>query len=352
MTTHSSGAGVVAAAVDPLEEPAWERRLADHPNGSFFHTTPWLRVLRDTYGFKPAFLVDRQQDESPIIPTMEVSSWLTGRRGIALPFTDECAPLARESGGFQEFFRAALELARARGWNYVECRGGRPLFGDAPASTSFFGHQLDLAPSEPQLFSGLEGSVRRAVRKARQSGLTVTFSQAPDAMHTFYGLLCRTRRKHGLPAQPYRFFANIQRHILAANLGQVVLVHQGTVPVAGAVYFHRGATVLYKFGASDETRQELRANNLLMWEAILWHAQRGFKTLDFGRTSIGNAGLRRYKLGWGAVERSIEYVRYDLRQGRFVTVTDGATGWHNQLFRALPISLSRLAGSVLYKHVA
>ena len=353
MTSHPLDSGAGPETIDPLTDPSWDRRLAGHPEASFFHGTAWVRVLQETYGFKPAFLVQHDAGQyRAMIPAMEIDSWLTGRRGVALPFTDESGPLCDEPARFPEFFKRALAVARQRGWRYLECRGGRTLFPSAPASTSFFGHRLDLTPKEETLFATVDGSVRRAVRKGEQAGLTITFSQTPEATETFYQLLCRTRRKHGLPAQPYRFFANIQRHILAPNHGQVALAHHGSEPVAGAVFFHLGTSALYKFGASDETRQHLRANNLLMWEAIRWHAQRGFRSLDFGRTSVANSGLRRYKLGWGAVERTVDYVRYDLRRDEFVTVPDGAAGWHNQLFRALPISLSRLAGSVLYKHVA
>lgn len=171
-------------------------------------------------------------------------------------------------------------------------------------------------------------------------------------VRVFYALLCQTRRRHGLPAQPFRFFAHIHRHILAPNHGQIVIARQGSRAVAAAVFFHFGGQAIYKFGASDERLQHLRANNRVMWDAIKWHAGQGFTSLDFGRTSLDNAGLRKFKLGWGAVERRIDYVRHDLRTGSFATVPDAAAGWHNHIFRLLPVSLSRLAGSVLYRHVA
>jgi hypothetical protein len=88
-----------------------------------------------------------------------------------------------------------------------------------------------------------------------------------------------------------------------------------------------------------------------MWKAIQWHAHHGFESLDFGRTSLANEGLRKFKLGWGTRERTLDYFRYDLRASAFVTVRDESTGWHNRIFARLPVSLSRLAGALLYKHV-
>jgi hypothetical protein len=171
-------------------------------------------------------------------------------------------------------------------------------------------------------------------------------------MEVFYSLHCKTRRKHGLPPHPFAFFRNIHEHILSHNLGMVVIARHENHPIAASVYFQLGARAVYKYGASDEAFQHLRGANLVMWEAVKWHARQGAKTLHLGRTSIGNEGLRRFKLGWGAGEQKIEYVKYDLRNSRFVTDADESTGWYNRVFKVLPIGLSRLIGAVLYRHCA
>jgi hypothetical protein len=390
----------VVSLSNPLQDAQWDARLAACPSPSFFHGAAWARVLHETYGFSAVYftlnpngapvgaclpirqaqgpeafrqtqgpelvegqanakegsrassLLHQPSDLPALLPVMEVNSWLTGRRGVSLPFTDECAPLCADADSFRRLFREALEYAKVRAWNYLECRGGKAWFGDAPVSTSFHGHRLDLDADETALWARVDGAVRRAVRKAEQSGLTVEFSQDLDAVRIFFGLLCRTRKRHGLPVQPFRFFESIHRHVLSQDQGWVVLARHGQVPVAGAVFFHFGKTAIYKFGASNETFQHLRANNLVMWEAIKWHARRGFGVLDFGRTSLENEGLRRFKLGWGTQERSIDYFRYDRRKAGFVTARDESSGWHNRVFRMLPVSLSRLIGVAFYRHVA
>jgi len=340
--------------VDPVvEDDRWDAGLADCPSATFFHTAAWARVLEEAYGFRPAYFTLRAAGKlCAVLPVMEIDSWLTGRRGVSLPFTDECAPLCADPASFRRLLGEALDHARLRGWKYLEFRGGRPLFGSALASASFLGHQLDLRDPEAVLFSRLESSVRRAIRKAGQGGLAIEFSQGIAAVREFHSLLGKTRKRHGVPPQPFSFFAAIQRHILAQNQGWVVLARHGGIPVAGAVYFRFGKTVIYKYGASDEAFQHLRANNLVMWEAIKRHAQEGFATLDFGRTSLENEGLRRFKLGWGATERRIDYVRYDCRSGLFGVAADPSHGWHIRLFKLLPVRLLQWIGATLYKHAA
>jgi hypothetical protein len=339
--------------INPVEDSSGNVRLAAQPKWSFFHTTGWAKVLADTYGYTPVyFQADEADGQLACLPLMEVDSWLTGRRGIGLPFTDECEPLVTEAATLQKLFRDAVEFGRSRGWKYIECRGGQELFQGASASLSFYGHELDLTPGEEKLFAGLEGSVRRAVRKAEKAGVTVEVLASLEAVEIFYALQCQTRKKHGLPPQPFRFFLNIHRHVLSQKGGMVVLARHAGRPVAASMYFISGERAIYKYGASDERHQAWRGGNLVMWVAIKEFVRRGLKHLDMGRTSTGNEGLRKYKLGWGAVEHKIEYVKFDLKKNKFVTDTDGVSGWHTAVFQHMPVRISRFVGSMLYKHWA
>jgi hypothetical protein len=334
--------------VNPLDHPDWDARLTRRPDFSFFHGAAWTKVLVETYGFTPAWLAA----ENSLLPLMEVDSWLTGRRGIALPFTDDCGPLCETENDFQRLFQNAVELGRSRGWKSIELRGGRKFSGEAPASLSFYGHSLNLVAAESLLFGRMDGSARQAVRKAEKDGVTVEVSQSEAAVRDFYALQCRTRKRHGLPPQPFGFFLNIWRHILSQNQGMVVLASERGQKIAGAVYFFLGGRAIYKYGASDFRRQHLRPNNLVMWTAMKWLAGNGVTALHLGKTSLAHEGLRRFKLNLGAVEQRVEYVKFDLKANRFVTETDGVAGWHNRVFRALPVFMSRLAGELLYKHWA
>jgi lipid II:glycine glycyltransferase (peptidoglycan interpeptide bridge formation enzyme) len=241
--------------------------------------------------------------------------------------------------------------SRAR-WKYLEIRGGMPFFKGARPSVSFLGHSLDLRRTEEDLFNAFDSSTRRAVRKAEESGLTISFSREPEAVRSFHRLLCKTRRRHGVPPQPIAFFENIHEQVISRNQGWIVLATVGHEPIAGAVFFEFERGALFKFGASDQKFQRLRANNLVMWSAIKHYCNRGFHHLDFGRTSITNVGLQNFKLGWGAKERTIDYVRQDCRTGRFVVARDAASGFSSWAFGLLPDPLFKWAGSVLYRHVA
>jgi len=283
---------------------------------------------------------------------MEVDSWLTGRRGVSLPFTDWCDPLAGDLPGFHDLLNEAIGYGRDRGWKYLELRGGRHYLANALPSQRFHGHEISLAGDVRQLFAALASPVRRAIRKAEKQGVELEILQDAGGIRRFYALQCLTRRKHGLPPQPFKFFQNLQQLILAEGRGIIILARLGAKTIAGSVFLHSGQEAVYKFGASDEAALSLRGNDLVMWEGIKYYASRGFRTLHLGRTSVGQDGLRRFKLGWGARGHSIDYFKYDLRKGAFVADRDKTRGWYNAIFAAMPLSLSRSIGALLYPHIA
>jgi len=351
LTARAAAAAV--QVVNPARRSDWGDLLAAYSDSTFFHGTAWAKTLEGSYGYAPVYLtVEEAGAVRSLLPLMEVNSRITGRRGIALPFTDDCGPLYEDSAWAHRLIQSAATLGKSRGWKSVEFRGGRELFPNAPASISFYGHRLGLEEDEEAMFGLLDGSTRRAIRKAERSGVSVSVSGGMDAMKTFYTLHCKTRRRHGLPPQPFVFFSNICRHILSRDQGMVVVASYENRPIAASVYFQLGNRAIYKFGASDESFQYLRGPSLVMWEAMKRLARHGARTLDMGRTSVGNEGLRRFKLNWGAQERKVEYVKYDLRRNVFVTEEDATEGWHNRIFRVLPEGVLRMIGAALYRHLA
>lgn len=339
--------------VDPLNDPEWDRLVLSHPDSNLFHRAAWAKVLCRTYRHKPVCLQFYEGRELvALIPFMEVASSFSGRRGVSVPFSDFCCPLVFKQWTGQPLTKSLFKLGRQRNWVYFELRGGKERFPKSAVSgEKYYGHKLDLSVGSGQLFDRFHGSVRRAIRKAEKNRLTVEITSTRKTMLDFYRLHVRTRSRHGLPPQPLPFFLNIDEEIMKANLGFITLVKNRTTPIAAAVFFYSGQTALFKFGASDERSHGLRGNNLAMWEGIKRLCADGLKTLHFGRTAIGNDGLRRFKLSWATEEVPIEYFRFTLQTQTWEPPRQKPPGFHNQLFCRLPLMLNRLAGSMIYPHL-
>jgi lipid II:glycine glycyltransferase (peptidoglycan interpeptide bridge formation enzyme) len=281
---------------------------------------------------------------------MNIDSFLTGKRGVSLPFTDSCEPIASNVEQFQEMFAAAVTYGKQQNWKTMEIRGGEAFLQDKEPSEWHYGHTLDLGNrGAVPLF--LRDSTRRNIKKAEKEGVTITVSDAPDAMEKFRHLNAMTRKDHGLPPQPRRFFQVVHDRIIAKDMGFIVLASYRGNAIAANVYFCFGDQVIYKYGASNRTHQRLRASNLVMWEAIKWICDKGYKTLYFGRTEPENNGLRQYKSGWGASEMLIKYYQYDLRTDAFIRAHDVVSPLYKKLFSKLPIPALNILGNILYRHM-
>ncbi|MGA2317724.1 MAG: peptidoglycan bridge formation glycyltransferase FemA/FemB family protein [Thermodesulfobacteriota bacterium] len=338
--------------INPITYPGWDDLVVSHPDYSFFHSSAWARVLFESYHYTPKyFTIINDGKLLALIPVMEVNSFLTGKRGVSLPFTDYCKPIIANGISFQNLLEHIIENGKKCGWKSLELRSSSDLLPSTMPSITYLGHTLGLDNGEQEVFSNFRDSTKRNAQKAVKEGVEVKIDHSLESLKEFYRLNCMTRREHGLPPQPFHFFKKIYDHVISRNLGFVILASYSGKNIAGAVYFHFGEKAVYKYGASDKKFQHLRANNLVMWEAIQWYSQNGYKNLCFGRTERENQGLIQFKSGWGTTEQQINYYRYDLNKGSFVPGSSKVTGFHNKIFRNLPLPLLKRVGSVLYKHV-
>jgi len=284
---------------------------------------------------------------------MEVASRFTGSRGVCLPFSDFCAPLLFDCAEADALRAHLVELAAERNWNHIELRGATvTAFAPDGMTGTFLAHTLDFPVAEEALFASFDSSVQRAIRKAERCGVRVDILQTGEAMQKFYRLHSQTRKRHGVPPQPFAFFRHIQEEIIAPGRGFIALAQSGARCIAAAVFFHGGGKGLFKFGASETRHQNVRPNNLVIWEGMRYLLRNGCRSLHFGRTAPGDEGLRRFKLSWNSMEENLLYVRFNPITGIFVPVQPAKSFAPQQkVFAKLPLALNALAGRLIYPHL-
>lgn len=337
--------------INPIEYQNWDDLIGSHPGGTFFHTAAWARVLSETYRYKPLyFSIIENEKISGLLPIMEINSVLTGKRGVSLPFSDECQPLAGDRQQFNLLMEEALLAGQEAGWKHIEIRGGQQYLSEVPSSVHHFIHTLQLDTDTGSMLNRFKSNVRRNIKRAQKERLQVIFSNTWESLLAFCRLNCLTRKMHGLPPQPFKFFKNIYRLIIKKNKGFIALALHQARPVAAAIYIHFGDRGIYKYGASHREFLSLRPNNLIMWEAIKWFAQRGYSKLSLGRTEPQNAGLLQFKNSWGTSSEKLNYYRYNLRNAKYITMPEGSKTSYN-FFKYMPVSFLRLTGNLLYRHV-
>lgn len=341
--------------VNPLNEPEWNARLLEYRDGTVFHTAQWARVLAEAYGYQPQYALFREgKNVIGMVPVMEVRSLWTGRRGVCLPFSDECSPLLANGASISALLETIREFGFTRRWGYLEVRGHAEGASSARQIDQFVTHNLALEVTEEAQMRKLRDSTRRNIQRAVREGVEIQHLQSLDAIDAFYALHCRTRRRHGLPPQPLRFFHLIHKHLIDPGLGFVSLARLATKWIAGSVFLQFGSHAIYKFGASDPQFQHLRANNLVMWQGICRLQKTNASRLSLGRSDRDDKGLLQFKRGWGGEEIDLPYYRIGILEESIKTKARDASpggGLSHQIMRRLPIPVLRAMGGLLYRHI-
>lgn len=337
--------------INPAARIDWNELILKADNYSFFHSSNWARTLHEAYGFDPLYFAFFEKGTlKALIPVMEVRSFLSGCRGVSLPFSDFCEFLGR-GDSLRRVLERVLEHGKEAGWKYLELRGEHPLLDGKPSSRFHYVHDLDLTLGEEKLHRNMRDSTRRNIKKASKEDVRVVCDDSWESVVEFCRLNSITRRQHGIPPQPALFFERFHQNVMSRGLGRVYLARYRGSCIAGAIYVRFGDRVLYKYGASDGRFQHLRGNNLLMWEAIRAYSAEGAASFSFGRTEPENEGLRQFKNGWGAREDTVRYYRFNVPQNSFEADEGNHRAGYTRIFSRLPLPVLETIGKYLYRHV-
>lgn len=340
--------------IDPLIDCRWEEFLTRCPHSSVFHTTAWLTAMQRTYGYQPIVFTTsgpEAQIQNGIV-SCHIRSWLTGRRVISLPFSDHCDPLfaSKETGNLLALLAEVGDREHAR---YIELRprcGELKQWDDASCfvpSRSFAYHKLDLRPPLESIWNGLhKDCIQRKIRRAEREKLRCEIGRDDSTIREFYHLLVATRRRHGVPPQPIRWFRN-----LAARFGdalQILLAFKENHPIAGILALTHRSSVTYKYSCSDHAFRSLGGGPFLLWTLIQDAKTRGMEELDLGRSD--ETGLVAYKDRWGAERTELTYWRHPAPPASRSSES-GISIVSQAVVKRMPLSVLSLAGDILYKHV-
>jgi lipid II:glycine glycyltransferase (peptidoglycan interpeptide bridge formation enzyme) len=322
----------------------------------FYYKQSWLDLLTKLYGYPlvPLTTTDAAGQITGMLPLYRVQSPLTGKRYVSLPFSDHCPLLTVDPSDAQTLLDQAITLAQKA--RYLELRGGCNdlLAGHSNLieSNLYVRWLLPLHADPHNVWTGLHKPVQRQIKKAQKLGVHVRFARKRTEMEQYYRLHLLTRMKHGMPAQPQRFFLALWDALVAENAVQLLLAEYEETVIAGMILLTAGSTVKYAYGASDEQFLQLAPNNLLLWTAITWGCAQGYRTLDLGRTARDNQGLMEFKRRWGASEERLPYYYYPSHDG-FAATSEQSRKFQllTACWKRLPGQIAGPLGGALYKHL-
>ena len=322
----------------------WEWLIGNAPGVSLYHRLPWIELLSRAYGFSFS-LAYVSKDGIPLAGCLLArTKYPFGRRFVSLPFSDACAPLALNGEAADELLaaltvqgpaKAAYEIRGVKGpwpWHTIDC---------------FANWTLELGHPLRMLERGLAVNFRRNVKRALERNIRIERGSGLSYLRRFYKLQLESRRRQGVPPQPWRFFKLLHEIFAPPGNLDVWIALEDEEDVACIVFLIDENLVHYKWGARRADRQAC-ANHLLFWTAIEEFA-RWKGVVDLGRTDVRNHGLMRFKKELGAQLSPTPFSFYPQLPGQISSeVVTGKRRVAAEILRRLPIFVTRTLGEAAY----
>jgi len=174
-------------------------------------------------------------------------------------------------------------------------------------------HLLDLQ-AEPEFSE----NIRRNIKRSHDSDFEITRcrkNELPRFLSLLHAQVSRTQERRRLPEHFYsELFLQGCRDggevvaVGAAIDGKLCAVH---------LYFRSRSDIFYFDGVASDKGKELLANFAIFEHVISRNREEGLLRFNFGATPSGDAGLERFKAGWGATKHTYyEFSRRSLlKQG-------------------------------------
>jgi CelD/BcsL family acetyltransferase involved in cellulose biosynthesis len=336
----------------PPRDPPWLRLIEQDQTATVFHHPAWLDLLTSCYSYHLFILAvtDSNDQICAAIPMAEVNEHLTPRRYVALPFSDYCSPLCRDGEDLALLTRMFVEEQQAKHFPRLEIRSTLPAQANIETQSRFVLHTVHLEADSAKVAKNASRQQMQNVRTAEKNGVQIVRGASLTEVKEFYRLHCLSRRKHGVPVQPWNFFVLQTKLLLEQGLGFVLLAYKENTCISAGLFLHWQKTLTYKYSATDEQYLDLRPNHLVTWTAMMWGCESGFTTFDFGRADLEDEGLRSYKRRWGAYETPLSYSYIPAAPQKSAEGEGGLNKIMKDIIRRSPVWVCQMSGQLFYRY--
>jgi FemAB-related protein (PEP-CTERM system-associated) len=330
----------------------WDAYVRSARDGLPLHLSGWRQVLHKTYGYETRYLMALSgQQIVGVLPLFLVPSRLTGKRAMTMPGglcadNDAAAVSLIENG---------LQTAIADGVDRLLVQDSRQIWPDYWQAESQHVYWLvKLGASEEDLWRGLNGNIRRQVRKAIRNNLEVEVGRDEMFVEPFYDMFSQFTHQAGTPVFSRTFLQNVVDTFPDGY--NIALVRHENQPIAGYFQVEMGNTVYGMWGAALSATRKLRPAYLALWEIMRDAVNNGFTNLDMGR-SPAEANASKFKGQWGGNSSPVYQtiiLSNENEQSNSMTSqvqSDERFQLFMQIWPRLPLSLTRFLGPKLRWHI-
>jgi hypothetical protein len=305
--------------VVPLDlrlEQAYESFLLHHELALLYYSVAYRDCLRSLLGCRPDYVVALDGDD--VVGTLPLMS-LEGPFGRVI----NSLPYYGSNGGILAVdrnardalwahYRALLAERDVAAATLIE----HPLAPCTPAADLYdmveerIGQitPLDLgADREATLWSRIDSSTRRNIKRAQACGIAVRVANGDDAFDFLYETHRDNIAAIGGRVKERAFFDLVRRYFVADRDFRIYLAERSGVPVAALLIFYYGRWVEYFTPAVVHTARGMQPSAAILFHALLDASVAGFEFWNWGGTWLNQDGVYRFKRKWGARDYRYRY---------------------------------------------
>ena len=329
---------------------AVDRYVLNHPEGTPFHETRWLDLVRATFDFQTRTLVAWSgRDVRGVLPLALVAAPITGRRLVSVPYGVYGGILASDAEAAGALNEASQFLARKANVRYVECRYLRRGPTNHQSVKLYETYRKRLPETSDEVLPSIPRKARAEVRKARDR-FGLEFVEGRELLDGFYALYCANKRSLGSPVFRKSYFTR-----LCDLYGHRALLHgiRRDGELLGTVLSLAGGDVLYPYysGAVPEAGR-MGVNNAMYASLMEYAVEQGFRIFDFGRSRAGS-GPAQFKRHMGFEATPLDYQFFFPYGGRppSINPSNPRMAIPQRILSSLPMWVARVVGPSVMRHV-
>lgn len=303
----------------------WDSFVFQHPDGWLTQHSTWSDILLKCFGniypFRLAVVNSSDYEIKAALSLFLIKSSFAVKRLIGAPLATFFDPLVTSSDDFYILLNRALDLKKDTNSSSIKIKTfkSRHHFQQSnfSAINSFITHILTLEDDLQTIWKRLDRTcIRKNIKRVGQHDINFTIISENNNLKKFFLLYSDTRKRHGLPSIPLRFFQAIFDIYVPNKNAYFLLLEYKGIPIASLLVF------IYKNRCSAEALgwdinyKWLSPSILIYWEAIKLAYNTGCRFFDFGRTSITNKSLISFKRRWGTEEVEIPIYSYPAGKAR------------------------------------
>lgn len=338
--------------LDGDNEKSWDDYVNQHDQASIYHLSQWRHLINQQFGHNAEYLYAKQVNDGAIVgvlPLIQLKSRLFGNFMVSMPYFNYGGALADSSPVEVALMEYACERAKDLGVDHIEFRDMVSRGDRWPVRVDKVAMILEFPETADMLWQMLGAKRRAQIKRPLREGMEVVVG-GDDLLDEFYEVFARNMRDLGTPVYGKSFFLAILKAFYTTS--HIVIIRHNNCAVAAGFLLGWRSRLEIPWASTLRSANPLGVNMLLYWEVLKLAIEKGYKSFDFGRSTI-DSGTFRFKKQWGAKPQQ-NYWHYCLHSDAEMPQLTTRSAKYQlaiSIWKRLPVGLTKWLGPNIVKNL-